>query len=764
MAKPMPLTVYGPVTPLSPNVRVTGVLHGAEATILDNGNSIGHTTAVNPGELLVAVTTLPVVGHAITAVQKTADGTSEPSSQPITVVDVPNPLPVPVILSALNTCMVDIWASGLVPGAKVVTTIGGQPFGANIVGQATSLLGINATMAITPNGQAQIHQEATIGGAPRVSKAVTSPNIPNFQAQGDLLPPPVLGPLVQCDTARQFQQAVPGASTTITNQGQSELWNNPGNAFNGYGAPPLRHGTAVAVQEMPRCKHRGTPVTLPVAAAMTPAAPFVSQKVCPQALRLTVSGLAPGGILHVARRVQQSNGGYSETILGDLGIQYETQPVDLPADLSLTDSGGPVVIALSQERCAGVSPVALVGVAPVAGPFAPPKIVEPLFDCSRGIPIEGAHPGALVQAFDVAAGTPLSDPVSVTQATMLLMLWFPLAAPRKVEVRQHGCNSDGKSQTVTVKSLPQPIPVPNIVTPVRPQAAWIKVTGVLPGARLYLLVNNQLRPGSIDIYATAGVVPVTGAALADKDSVFIIQKLCDQSSNPEGRGAAVTRGNLKVTVTPGTVPRGKTSMVTVNAVDADTGAAVSADVQLNGHHVGVTGNPFTYSPGTGDPNPSGLVHDGLPYSDATFSITLVDPTWTINLRAGPVPAFLDTVQIDVSQVTWKVTPDWNAGLAKTVTVSPSPPTAAGSATLPRPTGAVKTVTVAISGTCKTNGGVVNGVLVPAQTLALGTDSKKVGFNGSDETIGWLLKVDYVYDPNTDTGSFSVDPYLDGISP
>src|SRR5207248_2852513 len=162
------------------------------------------------------VTTQPVVGHAITAVQKTADGTSEPSSQPITVVDVPDPLPVPVILSALNSCMVDIWASGLVPGAKVVTTIGGQPFGATTVGQA-------------------------------------------------------------------------------------KFWINPGESFNGYGAPPLRRGQAVAVQEMPRCRRQGQPVTLPVAAALTPAAPTVSQDVCPQALRLTVSGLAPGGILHVKR-------------------------------------------------------------------------------------------------------------------------------------------------------------------------------------------------------------------------------------------------------------------------------------------------------------------------------------------------------------------------------------------------------------------------------------------------------------------------------
>ena len=79
-----------------------------------------------------------------------------------------------------------------------------------------------------------------------------------------------------------------------------------------------------------------SPCTRPVAPAETPVAPTVSQDVCPQALRLTVSHLAPGGILHVKRRVQESNG-FSESNVGDLGIQYETQAVDLypPADQKL---------------------------------------------------------------------------------------------------------------------------------------------------------------------------------------------------------------------------------------------------------------------------------------------------------------------------------------------------------------------------------------------------------------------------------------------
>ncbi len=70
----------------------------------------------------------------------------------------------------------------------------------------------------------------------------------------------------------------------------------------------------------------------------------------------------------------------------------------------------------------------------------------------------------------------------------------------------------------------------------------------------------------------------------------------------------------------------------------------------------------------------------------------------------------------------------------------------------------------MSGTCKTNGGVINGIEVLPQTFSLGTDSEKVGFQGSDETIGWLLNVTYVNDPNTGILRFIITPVLQGISP
>ena len=362
----------------------------------------------------------------------------------------------------------------------------------------------------------------------------------------------------------------------------------------------------------------------------------------------------------------------------------------------------------------------------------------------------------------LSSGKAISDPYITTLPDFSIPLWFPLVDGEKVLVRQHGCNADGDSAVARANTLPNPLPNPKIVEPIRPHALWVKVTGVIPGARLHLLVNNQLRPGSVDCLSTEGTIPVNGVPLAENDAVFVVQTICDHSSNIEGRGAIVTRGHLKVSVAPSTVNRGSTASITVTASDADTGVVVSAQVILNGKNVGTTGVAFGYSPKAGDPNPSGIVHEPVAYFDAPFSITLADPTWTLFLQAGPLPDYLDTIKIDITEITWVVTPDWNASLTKTLTVHPSPPSASSSISLPIPPGAVKTVSVTISGKASTQGGYLNGFTVQPQSVSIASDTEKVGFHGPNERIGWLLQVKYITD-QTSYILFNVLPTLAGIT-
>jgi hypothetical protein len=763
MPKPLPLTVYGPVTPLSPAVRVGGALTNAEVTILDDGNPIGTATATRPGDLWVGLTSQPKEGHKITATQKNPDGTSDPSPFPVPVTGVPNPLPVPVILSDLNTCMVDILAGALVPGATVVTTIVGQPFGSSKPAQGADWVGINPTKPIGQGAVAEVRQEAVIGGVTRVSDTAKSLPIPSFSPGARLLPQAVLGPLTQCDTSRTFLKVTPGAALAIENEGQTESWINPAETYNGHDAPPLRTGKAVVTQSMPRCERQGDPVTLPVGPAGLPPAPTVAQEVCPDAPRLIVSNLQEGGVLHIYRRVATGPSTFTQTLAGERGIGRTTEPVDLPPSLSLTDPAGTVSLFLTQSRCAGESPGTVVTVATAAGPFGAPQITEPLMDCCDAIPITGAHPSATVTAIDAVTGKAISDPYGVNQSAFPIIPWFPLTAGQKVLVRQEGCHANGDSKVVRVKDLPNPIPVPKVVEPVRPHAPWVKVTGVLPCARLHLLVNGTLRPGVTHALSDTAVITVGGDPLAENDRVFVIQTICKASSNIEGPGATVTRGHLKVSVSPAQVARGTSVPVTVTAVDADTGTPVAAQVLLNGANVGTAGTPFSYSPKAGDPNPAGNAREPVAYFDASFTINLVDPSWTLFLQAGPGMAFLDTLKINIDQITWTVTPDWNAALAKTVTVTPSPAAATGSAIIPVPTGAVKTVTVTIAGKASTAGGYLNGFVIPAQSFTIAGDTRKVAFHGPDEKIGWLLEVKYV----TDQASyivFNIVATFAGINP
>ena len=423
-----------PYSRISPSVRTTGALGGATVEILANGNPIGHTTAANPGEVLVPLTKQPAVHDMISGRQTTSEGTSDPSAQAtqVEVVPVPDPLPVPVIRSALNTCMADILVDGLVPGAKVVTT-SLQPNGTNGPGgtvttkDKSAWAGVDSSGSIEPDTIFAIHQEATVGSQTLVGDTLPSLPVPQFTIVR-LLPQPVLDPLIQCDTSRNFDKVVPGAQTTITNNNQSELWGNVSDHFHGWGGFPLELTTAVATQAMPRCSIPGQSATLPVADAIIPQAPSATQDLCPQTLQLKVTGLEPGGTLHVSRVVEVSQGNFRTTDVWDYGIAYTSQPVGLPNDIQLTDPKGPVFVSLTQSRCAGTSGNTLVSVAPVAGPFSAPTIKGTLFKCAHGIPLTGAHPGSIVQAFASlqqagAPSFPISDPTTVDSPDMLLPLW-----------------------------------------------------------------------------------------------------------------------------------------------------------------------------------------------------------------------------------------------------------------------------------------------------------------------------------------------------
>jgi hypothetical protein len=92
----------------------------------------------------------------------------------------------------------------------------------------------------------------------------------------------------------------------------------------------------------------------------------------------------------------------------------------------------------------------------------------------------------------------------------------------------------------------------------------------------------------VEALTDSPILTVSGDPLAEDNNVFVVQMLCDASSNREGPVVPVKRGHMKVSVTPSQVAMGVIAQVMVTALDADTNAPVIDQVLLNGVLVGTT--------------------------------------------------------------------------------------------------------------------------------------------------------------------------------
>jgi hypothetical protein len=749
MTRPLPPTVYGPITPFTPEVRVSGVLTDADVIVVADGQTVlGRGKAPAPGELWVKLTIPPKAKQNITAVQSTTDPVfnSWPSPNAVVVVEVPLPLPTPVISSDLNSCMTGVLIDGLVPGAKVIAIIAGQTYATTVAARTSQSLDLDPTKSISANGVLEIHQELTIDGLLNVSPTVKSLPIAQFQRQ-TLDPPQLFMPLFGCKTLIRYASVASGATILVDNGGRTESSIAPNTSFLGHGGFPLKTGKLVVRQEMPRCRMKSADATFTVEPPGQPSRPAVTQQLCPKVLSFTASQLTPGGTLHIIRHVQTGSGENSSNEVGSAGIAYETQQIDLPADIELTDPAGLVYLDVTQDICTVSSPSTAVSVATSGGPYGAPKVVEPVYDCARALRISGAHPGSCVQALDGATKAPLSDIIPAPAADFLLKLWFPAHAGMTIVVAQTGCNADGYSGAVRVNALPD-LPQPHIQSPIRPGAISVVLSGILPGARVYVLVDGAPRM-QMDSWSYSLAIYLPGPPLQDGQQMFARQSLCDKISRSQGLSVTATKGNMKVSVSPTTVARGTTAQVTVTAVDADTNAAIAGGhVYLSGAPVGTTGSPFSFSPKAADATPvNGQVHEDFGYYPGSYHIDLIDQNWTLQLVAAPTVSYVDSsLRVSVDQATWIITPQWNTALARTITANANPPNVINSIDLPQPpAGGVKTVQIAMSMKCSTPGGNAYGISFQAQTFPSYCDPITVGFNGHNIKVSYLVAIETVSD-------------------
>jgi hypothetical protein len=681
---PLPPTVHGPITPVSKSVQVTGILPSSTVKLYANGSPIpgGTATNVGPGTVWVPVPSPLQVNQQITATQtyngtqriNVGTGVESDPSEPVQVINPPVPLPGPVFISPLSTCVEFILLDSLIPGAAVtIAYMGGQTIAQGTAGRQTDSFSITSGITLTPGTQLVASQKVVLGNRTLTSPQGKAPLGPSgLQAPSGLLDqlpqPQIQQPLLACQTSLKFSNMVPTANVSIQNDGQYGLWPNVARAYTGNEGPPLKVGTLTATQQFPRCPSFRQGVSPPFSVAPgPPPLPTVTYPVCQNVRQLTVSNLMPGSILYIERVVKTDPGEYI-TGYGAMGVSGSTEPLPLPSGFAFTDPQGPVFVRLEPTLCGFESSPEWVDVPIVAtpGPFPSPEFATQLYACARYVRITNAHPGSQIQVFSYPA-FPRCDAEVAAASEVVLKLWTPLIAGERVEIRQEGCNADSNSGLVQVLQLPPQIPNPQIQGPVRPSASTVVVTNILPGAQVYLTVNGQLRSVVDSCLDVKCDLPIGSPALANGDQLMVFQSLCEQTSNPDlpgGKGAigTVTTGNMKLTVSsqPSPVPRGSTATVNVNAKDADTGQPLNGlNVYLDSSTpIGTTGTPFSYTPST-NATGQGTVKDPPAYHDALFLIPLVSPpplgVLTLALSGAGLPSALSITSVD-----WSVIPSWGA--------------------------------------------------------------------------------------------------------
>ena len=183
MPRPLPVTLYSPVSVLSHKIRVTGVLKDANVIIPDGTTEVGGVTADVDGEILVSLnTSLLVENHNLSGTQTTNDDTSAVKTATVQVQGVS--LDAPTLVSVLHTCMTDVIVDGLTPSASSVKGSNGVKVGnyPNPSIKNTSMVWGRSSPCDCCRIQDRIHQQTMVKGEPERRPKPRLPNHHGFPA------------------------------------------------------------------------------------------------------------------------------------------------------------------------------------------------------------------------------------------------------------------------------------------------------------------------------------------------------------------------------------------------------------------------------------------------------------------------------------------------------------------------------------------------------------------------------------------------------
>jgi hypothetical protein len=387
-------------------------------------------------------------------------------------------------------------------------------------------------------------------------------------------------------------------------------------------------------------------------------------------------------------------------------VEHESFAYTLPNDWALTDPAGEISFILTQQGVGGCDfpgtasdPVTVVATPLKPGTSAPPIKLTPdtAYVCSRTLVVTGLVVGADVSIVR-ADGQTLFDWTKVRASTIAITLPLKLGLlPNTAETivaQERGCKTDLTSNPIRVVQYPADrLPAPGFTTSAHPYVLSVTLKGLVPGARVYIMVNgNRFMPsgdqwsGDVDVTAeTQTIALLDGPPLGSM--VSAAQSLCGpkDSSPADAPGVVSEKAHIILTRDPsGPITRGKTTAFTFHCQDQDTpdkDLVRWGFVILNGAPA-PCGGVISVTILSGDLKTSldARLAD-TPFNHAThLTIPIVNPvpppppppaprSMRLLLSAAPssfIPAN-SVSAVTVSAVQWNVTPNWAGGVMQPLT-------------------------------------------------------------------------------------------------
>jgi PKD repeat protein len=572
-SKLLPPLINVPVTVLNPVVIVSGALAGSKVELFEDGVSLNRSDIADVnGVAQVGLSGLTLKAHAcLTAKQTGGTEISDPSPE-VEIMDVPVQIPPLAFLSMVHEWMDAVAVGGVIPYALV------ELFDAN--NNLVGLNGADGTITSLPYQKpGPIPQGVTLTARQTIvyqGQNLPGPLVPSIKVQPNPLKdrplpaPDILDWLRTCDTSVPVGGIVDGATTQLHRPPHIDNYDFLSNAINAETSPLVENEKVAVGQSFSRMGLQSPQSSQPVLPYPLPA-PLILEPVCVDAETITITKLRPGStvILYSGRQtgnIMEQAGPWIAT------AKSTTQIFPLPADLQENMSGPVEFLFAYQEDCQGV-------ISPSANPahadlirlstVPPAPGLGPLYECARVVHVSNLEPGTSVGLTSDQADFPiLAAPTATYAPDVDIQLFRPLRAKEIVTAQVSPCGS-GQGSSASTAVLPlQSLNAPQVHNPTRAWQTSVLVEKCVPGAHVYVFVNDVCY-GHADAVTDTVHVPV--GSLLQGGYVRALQSLCLQISGLS-EPVGITLGQVKLSQTPFPIytnPNPQTVTITARDWDDD---------------------------------------------------------------------------------------------------------------------------------------------------------------------------------------------------